>query len=1011
LKISLKYKFLIPTLIIVIAGMVTISAISHFKAKAALSKMIVNEIENIALTTANSMDLWINNRKIDLDNWSKQGVYKTALMSSFLGLTARDFANEQLKKIKQDYKYYYSIALSDAAGNVIAASDKSIINNLNVSGRDYFKKALEGRTYVSEHLIKSLVTNKNVFIISSPIKDNNRILGVLFALFEVNTFAGKFIHKIRIGKNGYAYIFMDNGLISTQPEKTDLFGHNINEFDFGRKMLATSEAGFTEYELKGQSFLASHKKIKSIDCTLVVCAVKNEIFAPVKDLWRINFFVTITIVIGVTLVLFLITGSVSRPLKEIVSGLQKMGEGHLDFRLSGYGNDEVGEIDQALNKMAENLEQSNLKIKQQTALLENARDDLELRVQERTLELKKTEKKYRNIFENAVEGIFQIGLDGSIINANPSLARILGYGSEKELLSNKVQLLLPIPQKEMEELVQLMEKEEEIIGYETRLYGKDKNQFWCSISARKIRNRLGDINYYEGFIVDISERKEMEDATIKRKTAEASNLAKSEFLANMSHEIRTPLNAILGFSDLLSRDAADPKQKSYTDAINIAGKSLLTLINDILDLSKIEAGMMDIFYEPVSLSILFQEIEHVFREKITGKKLKFILDLDNSLPLYLSLDESRVRQILLNLVGNAVKFTEKGHIKLMATMKPASKADTIDLNLVVEDSGPGIASDNIDRIFDCFTQVDPHLKKDYGGTGLGLSICKRLTQAMNGEIFVTSTPGLGSSFKVCLKDVKVSLESDLEGKQKPNSTSYDSFIFEKGKVLVVDDVEFNRYLMKELLLKLNQDVLEAKDGKEAVSMVKEHAPDLIIMDIRMPGMDGNEATVKLKADPETKNIPIIALTGDILSTTREEIMGKGYDGYLTKPAKIDELLTELSKYLAHTILESKEKKPASFLNVFVKKNILNPELLMHGLDRDILPQCKLFENSIMMTQLQQFAEQLLDLALEHKALPLIQFGKDLINNIAVFDIVRINENIAELPGLIKAIGERLGEKN
>ena len=563
----------------------------------------------------------------------------------------------------------------------------------------------------------------------------------------------------------------------------------------------------------------------------------------------------------------------------------------------------------------------------------------------------------------------------------------------------------------MEELIQLMEKEEEITGHETRLYGKDKNQFWCSISARKIRNRRGDINHYEGFIVDISERKEMEDATIKRKTAEASNLAKSEFLANMSHEIRTPLNAILGFSDLLSRDAAEPKQKSYTDAINIAGKSLLTLINDILALSKIEAGMMDIFYEPVSLSILFQEIGHLFREKITGKKLKFILDLDNSLPLYLSLDESRVRQVLLNLVGNAVKFTEKGHIKLMATMKPGSKANAIDLTLVVEYSGPGIASDNIARIFDSFTQVDPHLKKNYGGTGLGLSICKRLTQAMNGQIFVTSTPGLGSSFEVCLKDVKVSLESDLEGKHKPNSTGYDSFIFEKGKVLVVDDVEFNRYLLKELLLKLNQDVLEAKDGREAVSMVKKHAPDLIIMDIRMPGMDGNEATVKLKADPETKNIPIIALTGDIISTTREETMEKGYGGYLTKPAKIDELLSELSKHLPHTILEPKEKKLSSFLNVFVKKDILNPELLMHGLDKDILPQCKLFENSIMMTQLQQFAEQLLGLALEHKALPLIQFGQDLINNIAVFDIVRINENIAELPGLIQAIGERLGKKN
>ncbi len=999
LKISLKYKILIPTIMIIIAGMGTISIVSHFKAKNALTETIVNAIDNVALTTINSMSSWINDRKLDIRNWSNQGLYKKALLTSFLGLTARDFANDQFKRIKQDYGYYQELGLADTTGEIIAASGQNVVGNYNISDRTYFKKALEGKTYVSKHVLKNRVNGTLVFMISSPIKDKGRVLGVIFSVFEVNTFARMFTDPIRIGKTGYAYIFMDDGLIAANPDKSDLFGHNINKFDFGRQMLNTKE-GFIEYELDSQPMFASYKKCGKMNWTLVVCAAKKEIFAPVKNLGRINFFVAIAVVLVVSFVIFLIAESLSRPIRKVVSGLKKMGKGHLGFRLDIHNKDEIGEIGQALNKMAENLQHSNRKIKTQTILLENARDDLELRVEKRTFELKKAEEKYRSIFENAVEGIFQIALDGHIINANPALAKILRYDSAEELISNKIQILIPIPQKEKDALKRVLKRKQDIIGYETQLYRKDKTQFWCSISARTICDKLGNKKYYEGFIVDISERRE-------RKIAQAANHAKSEFLANMSHEIRTPLNAILGFSELLSRDFDDPKLISYTEAIQIAGKSLLTLINDILDLSKIEAGMMNILYEPVNLAIIFQEIEQIFREKISKKKLEFILEMDDRLPRYLDLDESRIRQILLNLVGNAAKFTEKGSIKLTATQKPTSNPNTIDLTLMVEDTGPGIAKEDITGIFDSFTQVSGHLKKNHGGTGLGLAICKRLTHAMNGQIIVTSTPDLGSFFEVCLKDVKISSDHNPKIKPKPNAFEYSHYSFKKSKILVVDDVRFNRYLLKELLLKVNQDVLEAKNGKEAISMARQYAPDLIIMDVRMPVMDGNEATVKLKADPNTKKIPILALTGDIISTARKKTLKKGYDGYLTKPVKIDKLLNELSKYIQHTILETKEKKLFSFMELFKKEEIQKPKVMINTLQTEFLPYCTSFENAMVITQVKGFGEKLLELAKEHNAQPLIAFSRDLIGNAAVFDIIRIKKNMEKLPVLLDEIIQRL----
>ena len=985
---------------IIMMGMGTISVFAHIKAKKALSDIIEDEIDNVAETISNSMSTWLYNRRLDMGNWSQQGVYKKALLTSFLGVTARDFATTQLNRIKNDYGYYKNILLADAAGNIIATACADHKPRGNVSGNFFFKEALKGKVYMSEQVLNDQADGGLVFIISAPVKDKGVVAGVLYSVFDVNTFARTFINPIGIGQNGYAYIFTHDGHIVSNPEQAEIFGRDISEFWFGRQMLA-GEGGVIEYELSGNPIFASYKKFGKMGWTIVVCAFRSEIFASVENLKRFNILVTIVAVIILAIVLFVITESLSRPIGKMVSGLKLMGKGHLDFRLNiRLPDDEVGEIGLALNKMAENIELSDFKIKKQNRLLGKARDELELRVEERTADLEQAKEKYRSIFDNAVEGIFQITGHGLLINANSALATILGYKNVDQVLGKDVFSLLLLPVESKKALSDYFEARDEVIGYETRLVHTDGTPFWCSISARKFFNDKAPYIYFEGFVVDVTQHREIETAQRERRAAEAANNAKSEFLANMSHEIRTPLNALIGFSELLANEMTDPKYNAYTDAIKISGKSLLTLINDILDLSKIEAGRMELSYGPVSITRLFNEIGLIFKEKIHEKNLKLIMSLEQGMPACLELDESRIRQILLNLVGNATKFTRKGHIRLAAKIRPGKIQGRFDLILLVSDTGPGIQPDHHEMIFDSFRQVDSHLNKQHGGTGLGLNICKRLVHAMNGTIRVTSTPGQGSCFRVCFKDVAPSTK---DGANDCPELSPDHGV-EPAVVLVVDDDNFNRYLLSEMLIKLNQKVIEANDGEQAVAMAKNEQPDIIIMDIRMPVMDGNEATRALRLDPATKEIPVLALTGDLISVAGNPSVPGRYDGYLGKPLKLEALLAELSRFLKICDADhSPLPRPGDCLDDFRLEEIYSPESLAYLLETDFLPRCHAFEDSLVISRVTEYGEQLLSTAEKHNLNLLITFSHELLESAAVFDITRIKKNLNRLPGLIRDI--------
>lgn len=373
--------------------------------------------------------------------------------------------------------------------------------------------------------------------------------------------------------------------------------------------------------------------------------------------------------------------------------------------------------------------------------------------------------------------------------------------------------------------------------------------------------------------------------------AEVANRAKSEFLANMSHEIRTPMNAVLGFTDLLQTIIQNPVALDYLEAISSSGKTLMSLINDILDLSKIEAGQMDIKLEPTDITLLIQDIQHIFQQKAAQKGIRLRMILGTGLPKALWLDEVRLRQILFNLVGNALKFTEQGHIdiEVACTGLPRVQGEpSVNLKISVVDTGIGITEADQQRIFNAFTQSYGQSDRKFGGTGLGLAITYRLIQLMGGTINVESQLGQGSTFICEFNRVAIAPEGSPQLAATEAETDLNQWA--PLKILVVDDARSNQELIAGYFRNTHHRLLFAENGLEGVQMAQTHLPDLILLDLRMPLMDGQEAAIALKQHELTRSIPIILITASLSYEVETMLANNLYDGLLHKPVKRQQIL-------------------------------------------------------------------------------------------------------------------------
>ncbi len=528
-------------------------------------------------------------------------------------------------------------------------------------------------------------------------------------------------------------------------------------------------------------------------------------------------------------------------------------------------------------------------------VVERARADVD-QIKHRA-QLEEKEEKIRTILENVVDGIISIDEFGSIEQFNPSAERLFGYSSQ-EVIGENVKILMPEPYKSGHDQYisnYLNTGVAKIIGLRREVVGlhRDGTQFPCELGVSKIW--VDGRPLFSGVIRDISQRKEYEDKILlAMEAADKANQAKSEFLARMSHELRTPMNAILGFGQLMKMDCKKLGPSSLDDSVDrilTAGKHLLNLINEVLDLAQIESGNLLVSLESVNIVGIKGEILDLVGPLADKEKIQLIDKIGNETQVFVIADQTRLKQVILNLVSNAIKYNRSD-----GTVTLSYSIDKDILTFKVSDTGQGIPLDQQENIFKPFDRMGAEFSA-VEGSGIGMPITKKLTELMGGTLGFESEVGKGSCFHIALPitnnpsmNVEI-LEKNISGQTEETELN--------GKlILYIEDNPNNLELVKKIFnAKKNLKLISATNAKDGIDMAKTEKPDLILLDIHLPEMDGFTAFKKLKNLDETLNIPVIAVSADAMEKDKTEALGMGFKSYLTKPFKIDHFLKEIDKVL------------------------------------------------------------------------------------------------------------------
>ena len=507
-----------------------------------------------------------------------------------------------------------------------------------------------------------------------------------------------------------------------------------------------------------------------------------------------------------------------------------------------------------------------------------------------------TDRNYlKALFEYGGSGHLIVSSERIIVQVNQQFCEMLGY-TEQELLGQSVRMLHLDEQHYLDWAPRFIQARNGVthLSAEHPSLRKDGSIIWCVFTGVRLTLPDGDLGVVWS-VIDISDRKQVEDELLHAKeAAEAANRAKSEFLANMSHELRTPMNGVIGMAHLLGATELNPEQEKYLGCIESSANSLITLIGDILDLSRIEAGKMELEQVAFSLRRMVDELLTSQQFEISRKNISVHIAMADSVPETLLGDQTRTRQILLNLLGNAIKFTEQGRITVAVELAARRNSATV-VRLTVADTGIGISPDQLARIFAPFEQADNSTTRKYGGSGLGLAICSRLVELMGGRIWAESQEGVGSSFHVELP-FTVPDQSGIQQQRSGGETDSEA-VSRPLAILLAEDNLISREFLAKLLTQLGHQVTAVVHGQEALEQVAQQRFDVVLMDIQMPVLGGDDATRSIRQQEQQSggHLPIIALTAHAMYDERSRLLEQGFDAHISKPVDVELLLSVMKR--------------------------------------------------------------------------------------------------------------------
>ncbi|HAC62940.1 MAG TPA: ATPase [Cyanothece sp. UBA12306] len=682
--------------------------------------------------------------------------------------------------------------------------------------------------------------------------------------------------------------------------------------------------------------------------------------------------------------------------------------------------EQFGQIKYAKNTLEKSVEKRTEELSQ---LNQNLAQEI-IERQQIEEHLRESEQRYNLAVSGTNDGIWDWDLRNNTVYYSPVWMKILGHETDSlpHLLTTWSDKVHPNDlDRALTDVQNHLDGNTEFYQNIHRLRHNDGHYIWIEAKGKCLRDENGKPIRLVGTVTDITQKKEEQEELKKAKeAAEVANRSKTEFLANMSHEIRTPMNAILGFCDLLQEIVNEPRSHSYLNSIASSGKILLALINDILDLSKIDSGKLQINYEPIRLRDLIAEINQIFGENAQQKNLILTVSIADNVPAYIIFDEVRLRQILFNVVGNALKFTEKGYVKITISVVENklensqeindlcndcifdldSNPDCYCLTISVEDTGIGIAPEQQKSIFDAFTQSEGQSTRKYGGTGLGLTITRRLTQMLGGTVQLKSVLGEGSTFNFYFPYVFIPKNKDIKTIKKETNVDFNQLY--PATILVVDDVLSNRQLLKGYFENSRHKTLEARDGMEAIKQSHLHHPDVILMDLRMPNMNGIEASKILKKDEFTKDIPIVIITASS-EQDKQNILDTLSAAFLHKPISRRQLFATLKEilpcYIAQKEISQGEIPPENN----IVESLPVPAELLEKLSLEEETVWNHLHKTMIMKDLRQFAQRLREWGQEYQCRPLLDYVTRLEHQIQDFDGENLSATVEAFPNLRRSL--------